>query len=326
MQLVIDTTNTKISVENKIFVIKNDTTKRKISPKKISSIAITSNCLIHASAIKLAAFNQIPIFFYNNFGTLQARTWSPYFVNMASFRQKQMKFVNSKEAGDWIKQIYLKKSYRQVANIKWLNNRKPRFKPQTENHLKDMQKIIEKISGLDNNNLKTLKKSLLGYEGNISKVYFKALNIFMPEEFHFTKRSRRPATDFFNALLNYIYGMTYSVVESGIFAKGMDPFIGIMHADIYNRPTLVYDLIEPFRPVMDKMIIQQILKGNILPEHFIKKEQGYWISKKGKRIIIPGFNNYINRRIQLEHANRRLIDHIYYESNLLGNVIKNVEL
>jgi len=84
MQIIIDTANTRISVKNNTFLIENNTKSTQISPKRISSIAITTNCTLNAASIKLAALNEVPIYFFNNFGTLQARLWSPYFKNIAT--------------------------------------------------------------------------------------------------------------------------------------------------------------------------------------------------------------------------------------------------
>jgi CRISPR-associated protein Cas1 len=161
----------------------------------------------------------------------------------------------------------------------------------------------------------------MGFEGSISRHYFRAINKVLPVGFKFEKRSRRPAMDYFNASLNYLYGMTYSVVESGVFAKGLDPFIGVLHTDLYSRPTLVYDLIEPIRPLIDRILLELVINNQLTAEHFVEKEQGYWVSKQGKRIIIPSFNDYLQKRVLKDGSVKRLKDHIYAESNLLGNLI-----
>jgi len=46
MQVFIDTKQTRLTVRNNSFFIKNSTTNRIISPHRITSIAITSNALI----------------------------------------------------------------------------------------------------------------------------------------------------------------------------------------------------------------------------------------------------------------------------------------
>lgn len=327
MQLIIDTADTSLSVKDKCFFIENKSIKRQISPKRIESIAITTNCTLNAAVIKLAANHQVPILFFNNFGTLQARMWSPYFVNIAELRKKQMIFSESVYATDWIIHILGKKTIEQITTLKHFAGRKAKLIDDINITIEKIQEIFRQTESIRNVKIDTVRNQLMGYEGSISRHYFKAINKILPENFCFEKRSRQPAMDYFNASLNYLYGMTYSVVESGVFAKGLDPFIGILHTDLYSRPTLVFDLIEPIRPLIDRILLELILDNKLTEEHFIKKEQGYWVSKKGKRIIIPSFNNYLQNRIKRDGTIKRLKDHIYSESNLLGNLIdETIEL
>lgn len=58
-----------------------------------------------------------------------------------------------------------------------------------------------------------------------------------------------PAFDAFNSLLNYLYGMLYVMVEMALVKAGIDPYMGILHADEYQKITMVYDCIEPYRPL-----------------------------------------------------------------------------
>ena len=117
--------------------------------------------------------------------------------------------------------------------------------------------------------------------------------------------------------------MTYSLVESGIYAKGLDPYAGFLHSENYKKPSLVFDLIEPIRPLIDKMWVQLILKGELNESHFVSKEHGYWISKAGKRIIIPSFNGYLRKRFRMNGKFFSLKDYIYTFSNDLGNRIES---
>ena len=208
MQVVIDTTNTRISVKNNTFFIENETQSRQISPKRISSIAITSNCTLNAASIKLAALNEVPIYFFNNFGTLQARMWSPYFKNIATLRKKQLLFYNTPEATNWLLDVLARKTGLQVTLLKRLQASNPRDKEKFREALLNMNELLDSARKYKNQPVETCRNQLLGIEGSLSRMYFKNLQIFLPEQFRFEKRSRRPATDYFNAALNYLYGMT----------------------------------------------------------------------------------------------------------------------
>lgn len=321
MQLIIDTANTRLSVRNKVFFIENQTTSQMISPKRVSSIAITTNCDINASVIKLAANQQIPIYFFNNFGTLQARMCSPFLVNLASLRRKQLYFYDTLTATQWVIDILEQKTLLQLSLLRQLANRKTRYKVEVAEKTQWIQNILKKTANYSEMQIDEARNHLLGLEGSISRIYFHTLALFLPNEFAFTKRSRRPATDFFNAGLNYLYGMTYSIVEGGIYAKGLDPYSGFLHTDNYRKPSLVFDLIEPIRPLIDKMWIKLILKNKMTANHFIKKEQGYWLNKEGKRIIIPAFNDYLQQRFKINNNFFSLKDYVYTTSNSLGKLI-----
>lgn len=209
----------------------------------------------------------------------------------------------------------------QIETLQRLKNRKH------ESHVQEIASSIKQTLATaqtyTDNPIETCRNQLLGIEGTLNKKYFKVLQNFLPAPFQFDKRSRRPAVDFFNAALNYLYGMTYSIVESGVFAKGLDPFIGYMHTDNYQKTSLVFDLIEPIRPLIDRILIELCTTNQLAENHFIAKEQGYWLAKEGKRILIPTFNEYLYKRIKVRGQVRRLKDIIYYESNDLGNLINN---
>jgi CRISPR-associated protein Cas1 len=73
--------------------------------------------------------------------------------------------------------------------------------------------------------------------------------------------------------------------------------------------------------------MQLIIDKKIKPRHFIKKEQGYWLGKEGKRIVIPAFNSYLYTRVKLGKEYYSLKNYIYKLSNNLGNIIdKTIDL
>jgi len=68
--------------------------------------------------------------------------------------------------------------------------------------------------------------------GYICRVYFSTLSEALPERYQFNGRSRNPAKDFFNCLLNYGYGVLYSPVEHGCILAGLDLYRPFAHGQI----------------------------------------------------------------------------------------------
>jgi CRISPR-associated endonuclease Cas1 len=87
------------------------------------------------------------------------------------------------------------------------------------------------------------------------------------------KRSRQ-ARHPVNAMLNYGYGIVVSQVRSQIVAAGPDPTIGVIHERKDNPAPLVYDLLEPLRPLVDNAVLQFALTHTFEPGDFTINKWG----------------------------------------------------
>ncbi|HXV25177.1 MAG TPA: type II CRISPR-associated endonuclease Cas1 [Alphaproteobacteria bacterium] len=64
-----------------------------------------------------------------------------------------------------------------------------------------------------------------------------------------------------NALLNYGYAVLRAAVARGVMAAGLHPSLGLMHANRGNAMVLVDDLMEPFRPIVDREVYRLVRDG-----------------------------------------------------------------
>jgi len=323
MQVYIDTKQTSITVRNNSFFIKNKTTNRIINPKRISSIAITSNATINASAIKLAAKNEIPIYYYNYTGGLIAQLVSPTFLKHAKLRQQQLVFMHSKKGLIWVIAQLTLKTNLQLQTLRRFSKENVLFKTALK---PIMVSIIEKREKLNILSLKTekIKNTIMGIEGGIAKLYYKAINIILPTIYQFNKRTRQPGKDYYNTTINYLYGITYSHITKAVQAAGLDSFVGALHTTPYKE-SLVFDSIEPIRPIIDRLLLQ-ICKDKLLQDkHFKKVTNGFWLSKDGKKLIIPLYADFLQTRIKINNKVTTIQNHIYLNARKLKIKIKNQE-
>lgn len=65
-----------------------------------------------------------------------------------------------------------------------------------------------------------------------------------------------------NALLNYGYGVLRAIVGRAVCATGLHPSLGIHHKNQYNPYCLVDDLMEPYRPLVDRVVAHYTCQGN----------------------------------------------------------------
>ena len=100
------------------------------------------------------------------------------------------------------------------------------------------------------------RAELMGIEGVAGRLYWDGVKTIVENKAEFAGRIHQGATDAFNSLLNYGYGILYSHVWGALVNAGLEPFAGYLHVDRPGKPSLVLDMVEEFRqPVVDRTVI-----------------------------------------------------------------------
>lgn len=313
MIIVIDDYETDIARENASFLLSKGETKRQISPYRISAFHLKKPCTISSPALLLAAEFQIPFLLFNNAGRVKARIWQPNFGSHVQVRHQQMAISQLTEALTWVKQGIADKAEGQMRLLRWLGNRLPSQYKQLEAAVARIQKWYIDLQQ-EAQNVERIRLA----EAQAARVYwetmFEVLQVFETAN----KRSRRPANDPINSLVNYGYGMLYSEVETATLTAGLDPHIGFLHREEYGKPAFVFDAIEPFRPWVDRLVVDLLMAGKVKSTWFEirqpelvtaeiaekKKRPQYWLSREGKKAFIPAYFKMLNERVN--YQNRRI--------------------
>ncbi|MBC7186474.1 MAG: CRISPR-associated endonuclease Cas1, partial [Calditrichaeota bacterium] len=165
------------------------------------------------------------------------------------------------------------------------------------------------------------RSAVMGIEGGAGRAYFAALSFLIPDPYKFQGRSRQPAKDEFNAMLNYAYGILYSMVERACLLAGLDPFVGFLHADNYNKKSLVFDLIEPFRIIAEETTFYLFSKRQANKEHFDYLHNGVTLNAEGKKLLIAAFNARMEERVRYRGRNIMRRDIIQFECHRVANLL-----
>jgi CRISPR-associated protein Cas1 len=181
-----------------------------------------------------------------------------------------------------------------------------------------MEDYRAKIKALDAERLEDAAPTLRGWEGAASRKYFSLIAEYLPEKYTFERRSQHPATDDFNAMLNYGYGMLYGKIEGALIRAGVDPYLGIFHRDGYNRPALVYDIIERYRIWVDYVVLQLCRQDAMTDECFRWDGKARMLDGLGKRIVIQSVNDYLAEIIQRGGLQRSRREHLQLEAHALA--------
>jgi len=96
---------------------------------------------------------------------------------------------------------------------------------------------------------KVLSDDSSNREAVASKYYWKFL--FEPDPFRRHRDGKPP-----NNLLNYGYAVLRAVIARALVASGLLPCFGIHHHNRYNSFPLADDIMEPYRPFVDNLVVQ----------------------------------------------------------------------
>lgn len=91
-----------------------------------------------------------------------------------------------------------------------------------------------------------------------------------------------------NNLLNYGYAILRATVARSLVASGMLPTFGIHHHNRYNAYCLADDMMEPYRPYVDRLVLE-IMDGAEIPDDLTKEH-------KARLLQIPVLDVTINDR------------------------------
>ena len=326
MELVINNFGVSLNRDNEGFVITNADGRQRIPAAGITSIQIGKGAQITSDAVMLAVEREIEVLFTDRSGNPVARIWSPKYGSVATIRQGQLSYCFSQDAVAWIKQVLRQKIENQQALLLMISagDYDQSLKDETARSIRRLEDYRTKIGSVSGNVVSDVAPTLRGWEGVSSKIYFSTYNLFIPERFRFEKRSQHPAVDVANALLNYGYGVMYGKVEGALIKAGIDPYVGVMHRDDYNRPVLVYDVIELYRVWIDYVVFQLLSQDIITDEHYSVREDGsYWLEALGRRILIQSINDYLDEVVDLEAMSRSRLTQISLYAQRLAQKFKH---
>ncbi len=326
MELILNTFGTSLNRDNECFVISQNNEKQRIPVKGIKSIQISRGAQITSDAVMLAIENEIEIMFMDRSGQPMGRIWSPKYGSISTIRKGQLNFTLSKSALEWIKEVISQKIENQQALLLMLHTEddaKDRVRTKAIARLEDYR---TKIKVLEGDVVPDVASQLRGWEGISSKIYFDAMNMFLPENYRFDNRSQHPAMDIVNAFLNYGYGILYARIEGALIKAGIDPYIGVLHRDNYNRPVLVYDVIELYRVWVDYVVYSIIIQNVVTDEYYSIREDGsYWLETLGRRVLIQSLNDYLEEIIQIGANSRTRLTQIQLYTQNLAQKFKTFE-
>jgi CRISP-associated protein Cas1 len=134
----------------------------------------------------------------------------------------------------------------------------------------------------------------------VSDMYYEIMSRNLPPEFGFRRRSKRPHTDPVNSMLSFGYAMLFGNCTVASVGARLDPDGGLLHD---GKNSLIYDLIDPFKPGMVDTVVFSIARETLREEDYELTPGRCMLSDD----LIKGMTERLHRSINTDMIDRQVI-------------------
>lgn len=148
------------------------------------------------------------------------------------------------------------------------------------------QAAILEEQGVENKNMLAWAKSVRS--GDVENMEGRAAAYYWRNVFHNPDFVRGQEGDPPNNLLNYGYAIVRAMVARALVGAGLLPTLGIHHHNRYNAYCLADDIMEPYRPFVDKLVLELLENDKNCPKELTTDIKKYLLQIPVMEVRIDG--------------------------------------
>lgn len=293
LHIFLDSFGAKLRVKDGIFLVKPGVLDGIARPAKeypaheVEAIWLQQGTSVSADAIMLAQEHLIDLVVTDRYGHPIGRFWGDKPGSTVKILKAQIAAANMPQGMAFVKDWVLTKMRHQLGVVvkieeKYAGNGLGKI---TEMRMR-MEDDCQSLATYEPEATEAFKVATRSLEARVARSYWKALSLTLPLKYQFASRSFRPSKDVFNALLNYGYGILYQKVERALLVAGINPYIGFMHRDGYNHKAMLFDFIEPYRAMIDRIVYKLCQHTTLVSGmHYKEEAEAVWLTTDGKQLM-----------------------------------------
>lgn len=282
--------------DNSIAFIDEHGEKRYIPIETVNDIYVMSEMELNTNLINYLSQYGVTVHFFNYYsfytGSFQPRE---KLVSGNLLVNQVEHYTNLEKRLDIAKRFVDAASYNIYRNLRYYNGRG-----------KDVRVYMDRIEELRKNIYKSKSiQELMGYEGNIRKVYYESWNIIIDQDIDFKKRVKNPPDNMINTLISFINTLVYTKVLGAIYHTQLNPTVSYLHEPGIRRFSLSLDIAEIFKPIIgDRLIFSLLNKKQISHKSFTKELNYLHLTKDASRLIVGELDQKLQTTIKHKELGR----------------------
>lgn len=291
--LIVDDFGAVLKKKKKRLLIVSNESKEEIPIKSVKDVIISGKVSITSEIIKTLAESGVDILFTTPMGKPVARVVNVKLGGTSENRYEQYKSLNDERGIEIAKSVILGKIRNQMSNVRYYSKSR-RMNERVSNMLYDIYSSIkrkyEELKDEEFESLDVARKKILAYEGECANYYWDGIKLAL-DGWSFEGRNQK-SSDPVNLCLNVCYNLLMGQIWKYTLKFGLDAFMGYLHVDRPGKLSLVFDLMEPFRPMVDRFVVS-FLK-NLTPAYFSEKAKNKTIATLKNQF----FSDFMQNRIE----------------------------
>lgn len=284
--------------DNTITFINENEEKRDIPIEVIDDFYIMSETNFNTKFINYISQFGIAIHFFNYY-TFYTGSFYPRETNVSGqLLVKQVEhYINLEKRLEIAREFIEGASFNIYRNLRYYNSRG-----------KDLKKYMYQIEELRSQLSKTNNiEELMGYEGNIRKIYYESWNIIINQEINFEKRVKNPPDNMINSLISFINTLFYTKVLGEIYKTQLNPTVSYLHQPSTKRFSLSLDISEVFKPlIVDRLIFSLLNKNQITEKSFVREFEYLRLKEESSKLIVKEFEERLKQVITHKDLGRKI--------------------
>lgn len=284
--------------DNTITFVNEKEEKKDIPIEMIGDFYIMSEMNFNTKFINYISQFGIPIHFFNYYTFYTGSFYPRETMVSGQLLVKQVEhYLNEEKRIEIAREFIEGASFNIYRNLRYYNGRGKDVSTYMH-QIEELRKQLPNITKVD---------ELMGYEGNIRKIYYEAWNIIINQEIQFEKRVKNPPDNMINSLISFVNTLFYTKVLGEIYKTQLNSTVSYLHQPSTKRFSLSLDISEIFKPlIVDRLIFSLLNKKQITEKSFIKDFEYLRLKEDASKLIVQELEERLKQVIQHKDLNRKV--------------------
>lgn len=304
--LVVDEFGAKLKKIRKRIEVSTVEEKQEFPVKSVKDVIISGKVNISSELLKYLSESGVGVLFTTPTGRPVARVVSAKLGGSSENRYEQYDSLRDERGVEIARNLIAGKIRNQMSNLRYYSKSR-RMNEDVSKELyrisQSLREILDRIQSREYSSLEDARKEFITIEGEAANQYWDGMKIVL-SRWNFSGRSQNN-NDPVNFSLNVAYNLLSGQIWKYVLIFSLDPFSGYVHVERPGRLSLVYDLIEPFRPIADRFVVSFLRHHT--PAHFSQKR-----SAVVSNLIKSFYSDFLESKLEYRGKKMKIENIMFY--------------